>query len=189
MITFLKKFQREKKGFTLIEVMVAVSIFAIVVTVGLSALLNMSVAHTNARAKQSAMDHLNFALETMSREIRIGSRYHCGSINFTTTADCPEGSSVLSFYTFENKRGAFRLANGAIEATLDDTGDFSTLTPESITITDLSFRVVGSGLIPDTRQPMIMMTIEGESQIREEEASFIFQTTITQRRPDLASAL
>lgn len=176
---------QRKKGFTLIEVMVAVSIFALVVTIGLSSLLSINFSYTNARTKQAAMDHLNFALESMSREIRIGSQYNCGGSGGGTN-DCETGDQGMSFITFDGDEMTYILNNGTIEQIVNQT-DVSVLTPPEVNINDLRFRVVGSEPMPDETQPMVVISIEGTSQIRQETSSFIFQTSVSQRKPDLVS--
>ena len=67
-----KKRHTTHTGFTLIEVMVAVSIFAIVVTVGIGAILSVNTAYSKSRSQRTALDNISFALETIAREIRVG---------------------------------------------------------------------------------------------------------------------
>jgi prepilin-type N-terminal cleavage/methylation domain-containing protein len=183
----IKNHSQFQKGFTLIEVMVAVGIFAIVVTIGLAALLSINVSYTNSRAQQAAMDQLNFAMETMSREIRTGFQYYCGDagvVSYDITRDCPNGGNTLGFITFEGEDGLFfRNQDGVIEAQLT-TGERYDLTPESIFVDELTFRVFGTDPSDDV-QASVLITLQGTSQIRQEEAQFTFQTLITQRRPDL----
>ena len=67
------------RGFTLVEMMVSMAIFAVVAVVAATALLKIMSANKKAQSIQSAMTNLNFALESMSRELREGSRYQCGT--------------------------------------------------------------------------------------------------------------
>lgn len=191
-----KKNYRTNAGFTLVEVMVAVGIFAIVVTIGLAALLSINVSYTNSRAQQLAMDQMNFAMETMSREIRVGYNYFCSN-NRTVSYDTPNGSShdcrgnggnTFAFFTSDDEKGLFFLNDdGRIEARLKGTDTYF-LTPDpettSIEIEDLRFRLVGTNPTDDA-QPIVLITLTGKSQVRQQEATFTFQTLITQRVPDL----
>lgn len=68
----------EDKGFTLIELVVAVGIFALVATLSVSSLLVLTATETRVFAVQTAQDNLRYALETMAREIRTGTCYRGG---------------------------------------------------------------------------------------------------------------
>lgn len=81
------------RGFTLVEMLVAVAIFAIVMTMSVSALMDMVSATRKAQAIQSVMNNLNVALDGMVRNVRMGTRYHCGNpgdsaSSLATVADC-----------------------------------------------------------------------------------------------------
>jgi len=68
---------RIKNGFTLIEVMVATAIFTIIMTAGIGAILNANTAHKTNQNQRSILDNLNFAMEDMARNLRLGSNYFC----------------------------------------------------------------------------------------------------------------
>jgi len=57
------------------------AIFAIVAVVAVSAMIKIVGLNKQAQTLQSSMNNLGFALETMSRELRVGSRYHCETSN------------------------------------------------------------------------------------------------------------
>jgi len=66
-----------RRGFTLIEMIVSLAIFAIVAVVALGALMKIVSANKKAQSLQSAMTNINFALESISREMRVGSNFSC----------------------------------------------------------------------------------------------------------------
>ncbi|MEI8327926.1 MAG: type II secretion system protein [Candidatus Taylorbacteria bacterium] len=70
------RYQRQK-GFTLIEMIVSLGIFSIVAVVALGALIKIISANKKAQTLQSAMTNLNYALESMSREMRMGTNFIC----------------------------------------------------------------------------------------------------------------
>lgn len=87
---------------------VALAIFSVVALVALGALVRIISANQKAQAIQTAVTNLNFALESMSREIRMGVNYHCDSStgtydgsNLTFQACAPNaaatGVSVIAF--------------------------------------------------------------------------------------------
>ena len=103
-------------GFTIIEMIVSLAVFAVVITISIGALLILISTNQKLQAEQSVLTNLAFALDSMTREIRTGTRYLCASLNnyntpFTsppvkifengedlagldlTTEDCPDGNS------------------------------------------------------------------------------------------------
>jgi prepilin-type N-terminal cleavage/methylation domain-containing protein len=72
-----KPVQRAQAGFTLIEMIVSLGLFAVVVTTAVGALMVLISSNTQIQAEQSVMSNLEFALDSMTREIRTGSNYFC----------------------------------------------------------------------------------------------------------------
>ena len=66
-----------KKGFTLIEIMVSVSIFVIVAMITTGALITISDVNRKAQAIKIAMDNVSFAMDSMVTNLREGANYHC----------------------------------------------------------------------------------------------------------------
>ena len=64
-------------GFTLVEMIVSLAIFSVVAVIALGALMKIIDANIKAQSLQAAVTNLNFALDTMSRELRTGSTYDC----------------------------------------------------------------------------------------------------------------
>ncbi|MBU6427196.1 type II secretion system GspH family protein [Patescibacteria group bacterium] len=64
-------------GFTLIEMIVALGLFSVVAVIALGSLVKIISANQKAQALQATFTNLNFALESMSRELRMGTVYHC----------------------------------------------------------------------------------------------------------------
>lgn len=100
---------QNNQGFTLIEMIVSLGVFAIVVTTAVGALLMLITTNQQLQAEQTIMTNLAFALDTMTREMRTGSHYYCaeGGSNAifsgsgheslgTSTQPCPEGRSASS---------------------------------------------------------------------------------------------
>jgi prepilin-type N-terminal cleavage/methylation domain-containing protein len=66
-------------GFTLIEMIVSLALFAGVITIAVGALLVLVAANDQLQGEQSVMINLSFALDSMTREIRTGTNYLCAS--------------------------------------------------------------------------------------------------------------
>lgn len=71
------KFIKHNRGFTLIEMIVSLGVFAVVVTITTGALLTLIAANQRYQGQQSVMTNLSFALDSMTREIRTGYNYFC----------------------------------------------------------------------------------------------------------------
>lgn len=78
-----------KKGFTLIELMVAMSLFVIVVGIASGTFVNALRTQRNVVALMAANDNASLTLEQMIREIRTGKGFSGSgtSLSFTNDAD------------------------------------------------------------------------------------------------------
>lgn len=70
---------RPTAGFTLIEMIVSLGIFAVVITMAVGSLLVLVVSNERIQGEQSVMTNLAFALDSMTREVRTGYNYYCDS--------------------------------------------------------------------------------------------------------------
>ena len=89
-IRYSRRAPRGSRGFTLIEMLVSVALFAIVMLIAGSTLLSLVYANRKAQALQSVMNNLNISLDDMVRNVRMGSNYRCGSQEGT---DCASGAT------------------------------------------------------------------------------------------------
>jgi prepilin-type N-terminal cleavage/methylation domain-containing protein len=190
-------------GFSLIELMVSLTIFSIVMTIAFGTLLVLIDANAKAQALSSSMTNLSFAIDSMTRNLRTGKEFHCASSYSSSVMpdaddvqDCPSSlnASFIAFTPgFEtNRRIGYRLSNGRIEQIIDRTGSTdswvpitSDQPPAAVTVTTLKFIVDGSeGNITanDDEQPNISILISGTvSNGLEEPTSFQIQSRVTQR--------
>ncbi|MEK7093249.1 MAG: type II secretion system protein, partial [Patescibacteria group bacterium] len=92
------------RGFTLIEMIVSVGLFAVVMIICVAALLSLVDANKKAQAIQSVMNNLNVAVDGMVRSIRMGTNYHCGT-DLSVTSGLPSSRDCAypgeSFFQFE----------------------------------------------------------------------------------------
>lgn len=79
-------------GFTLIEMIVSLGIFTLVAVVAIGAFLKIIDSNKKAQSLKTAVNNLNFALESMSREMRVGYGYYCGGENETITRSYTPGN-------------------------------------------------------------------------------------------------
>lgn len=197
--TNIMKISSQNRGFTLVEMIVAVGLFAVVMVVSIGALLTLVEANRRAQALQSVMNNLNVAVDGMVRSIREGSGYNCGSIPVgNATADCTEGEDLFAFIPFHT--GAtdpdhwlfwFETdANGVgrLYKSQDGTrtGGLPITAPE-VNIESVIFYVIGSAYgAGDIIQPKVTIVIKGTAgQKVTARTTFHLQATAVQRVLDL----
>ena len=107
----MKKINSKQSGFTIIETMISVSIFLIVITIGMGSLLNASLLNQKSQNMRSIMDNLNFIMDDMSKSLRTGYGYHCfvsGDVIPSTTSNTmsvPKSCSNGWAISFESAPG------------------------------------------------------------------------------------
>ncbi len=177
----IKKLAKIRQGgFTLIEMMVAVSIFAIVVTIALGAFLNVSEIQNKAMAVRAVNDNLNFAVETMMREIRTGRNYSVSGssiFNFTSARGCLV-EYTLNTTTSQIERKETIGAVGCV-----NTGAMP-ITSTDVEVDEFEFFLNGEG-VGDGLQPIVSIIVGGTSGIKEKLKSRLnLQVTVSQRDLD-----
>lgn len=184
-----------ERGFTLVEMIVAVGLFTVVMLISLAALLSLVDANRKARSIESVMNNLNIALDGMVRNMRMGSAYHCGTTNITSPLDCAStpGTSVafLKFggtagdtddyliYTYNSETKSLERKEGA------NATPFAVTAPE-IEIDEMNFYVVGT-TPGDSNQPKIVIVMKGTvgaERVRTR-TTFSIQATAVQRVLDI----
>jgi type II secretory pathway pseudopilin PulG len=177
--------QRSKinTGFTLIELMTSVSIFIVIMTISMGSIIGIFEANRKSRALKTVLINLNLAVESMSREMRYGTNYHCGSGTVTVPQNCPGGNTLISFLSSDNAQVTYRLSGTTIERKVDS-GDFIPVTAPEISVDNLTFYTLGA-LAGDTFQPKVIVRIKSHAGSDEGRTDFTLQTLISQRSLDI----
>jgi type II secretory pathway pseudopilin PulG len=189
---------KNNKGFTIIETMIAISLFIVVVTFGMQTLLNANLVHNKLQNTRAIMDSLSFTLEDMSRNIRTGYSYHCVD-NSTTTLpsastlssplSCPNGW-VISFTASDGNQWVYYFdsaKNAIVKSTNAGSGPYFQITPSGVKI-DFSasgFSVLGAEPPPgDTQQPFVNIRLVGTITYQNTITPFSLETAVSQRLID-----
>lgn len=195
----VKKHKNKKdRGLILLELVVALGIFLAVMTIGMGAVLEMYGLNKKSQSLKLVMTNLNFAVESMAREIVVGTDYRCDDSG-TEPFDCPmggEGGKAITFCSSENERIVYKFDSNAIKRSIQPMVDgqcssqpsssFLSITAPEVEIDTLSFFVEGTETEVCAKQPRVVILIEGVAGVREEEKSeFSIQTTVSQRVPKI----
>ena len=199
------------KGFTLVEILVVLGLFSSISTLALGTLFNAQAINTKLQEAQSVLDNINLSAQTIIRDIRLGSDFHCEVYLPdpvpTTRKNCVQGSSlggsVLIFKSAEaassTDRVAYYIQNGILfknEYKGTATTSVLQITSPDVVITSLGFYLDGAqtsdgsndvGGATDLKQPLITMSISGHPKLyRTSKTSpdFTIQTNISARELD-----
>lgn len=162
-------------GFTLIELMVAISIFMMIMIMAMGSVLVASDVSKKADKLRTAMDNVNFAMESMTRSIRMGTAYGPGSKGNNESFSFTDSAGVLTEYykdndTLKRKKGvpgfSFPLISGEVK------------------VDTLKFFVRGTAL-GDTIQPSVYIIMKGTVNVKGTPYSFALQTMASQRNLEL----
>ena len=177
------------KGFTLVELLTSVALFMVVMTISMGSILGVFDANKKAESLKTAMDNLNFSLESMSREMRFGRTYHCGPNGVTTDAqNCPGGDSYIAFKTSDEIQTIYKKLGTQIVKSIDGGTTFIPVTAPEVIIQSLTFYVIGAGLLPpaDKLQPKILMQVRGTAGTNAKSTTdFTIETLVSQRLLDI----
>lgn len=170
-------------GYTLVELMIAMGLFAFVMTITSGAYLLMINLNRKTQGLASGIDNLSFALESMTRTIRTGGDYNCGGIG-----DCPSGSSTFSFVDNAGRAVTYTLGTQTGESGGDVGAVFSNgvaVTAPIVNVTALTFYAAGTSS-SDEIAPRVTMTVSGTVSVGPGQTEpFTVQTGATMRGSDL----
>lgn len=186
-----KNKKNKNSGFTLVELMVATAIFMAIMVASMGALLITIDSARGARALRTAMDNVNFAMESMARSIRMGTNYVCvegsGSVSshgFLTPNDCDNGT-LISFVPQEANpidpiRVSYRWDTTNFKLERCEGNVCGDLVSPEVNIEKLNFIVSGSSP-DDQKQANIYIIMKGKVTIKGTSTSFAIQTMASQR--------
>ena len=196
----IKNKKTNQAGFTLVELIVSIGLFTVVALVGIGSLLNIVGVNKKTQSLKSVVNNINFAVESISKSIRVGTAYHCENVSGTTVPsgldsprDCASGGNLIAFEASGGNRSnstdqiVYRLNGTQIERSTNGGVAFVGVTAPEVVITPstgLRFYVLGSDE-DDGLQPKIIIVLRGEVNFGEKATTdFNLQTTVSQREID-----
>lgn len=187
-----------RQGFTLIEIMVAVSIFVIVAFIVSTTLLVVIDASRRANVMRAVMDNINFAVDSMSFKLKFGHNYQIvpgtggesDKISFIdrdgknlTYCHGKLGTDKQTIYFCQREVTNDRTACGESVPGGDDVSDCHPITSADINVIEMRIKKVtscGAGDCPAFPNQQIIIAIKAEANIKQTKTSVDFQTSVTQ---------
>jgi prepilin-type N-terminal cleavage/methylation domain-containing protein len=169
------------KGYTLVELVIAVGLFALVMTLASGAYLLMISINQQAQGIATSVNNLSFALETMARTIRTGTAYSCAG-----GGDCTGGHS----FSVRNSSGTqitYALTASGANGVITQNG-IALTDPVAVNVTSLTFYVTGTatGSSGEYTQPHVTLMVAGTVSIGPGKTrAFTVETGATMRGTDI----
>jgi prepilin-type N-terminal cleavage/methylation domain-containing protein len=201
-----RKIYADKKGFSLIEMVVAVSLFALVNVVMTNIFQNVIEGQRSAVAAQNIQESMRYTLEVMSKEIRtakkLASPTECdttlgmvmaSSNSINKVFNQTDGNSILYFKNKNNECVVYYLLDGQLKVIhdaapygdLDEENDYQvSSTPDEIIVSNLHFDVVDDNYNTfHSVQPRVTIRMDVENKTLKEihKQKMSLQTTISSR--------
>lgn len=180
------------RGYTLIELIVAMGLFALVMTLASGAYLVMIGVNRQAQALATGINNLSFAFESMTRDIRTGTQYSCGG-----GGDCSGGTSfsildtsgqTIVYGSSSSSSVCGGVTTGCITRTKN--GVTSPLTDPSVKVSSLKFYAYGTAPYSsgqDVNQARVTIIVSGSVDVGSGRPPQLFtiETGATMRGSDL----
>ncbi len=183
----------QEKGFTLIEMVVSISLFAVVVLSSTQILKMVLEGQQSGIASQNIQENMRYVFEVISKETRVAtiSNYDCEDI-FSPSASAENkvfnkteinGNDALYFKNQDGECTAYYLSDsGVMMVTRGE--DTASTTPNNLAINSLDFSIEDDGIGEShSVQPKATVNMNVTSDINDEmhKKEMKLQTTISSR--------
>ena len=181
-----------QKGYTLIEILVAIGIFFVVIAAPTGFFVSSLKAQQKALSSQELTDNISYMLEYMSRAIRMAKKddingINCLSGNKINYEITPSGQGGIRFKNYKNECQEFYLEDGRIKEYRTGYSQPLFLTSNDLEVEEFNIFLSGETQI-DSFQPKvtIFLKIKGKRSASPElQPKIKIQTTISQRNLDV----
>jgi prepilin-type N-terminal cleavage/methylation domain-containing protein len=168
----------KNRGFTLIEMMVAIAVFTSVVAAGSGIFISTLRAQRTNLASYEIMNQVSYVMEYMSRAIRMAKKDLTGACTGTAKLNYKFENQCLKFVNYKDACQQFCLVGSRLR---DENGN--DLTGANLQVNFFNVILSGASQPPtDLLQPRVTISL---SVAGRENSSMKIQTTISQRNPDV----
>ncbi len=184
------KIFKTKKGFTLVEMLIAVGLFTLIASISLGAILSIFDANRRSRSSKTVVDNLNLSIESMVRTIRFGNSYHgfgngCDDDDLEDPQNCSVGGYGVATQ-FEGDTVVYRFCSTTHDIRWSDDeesdcNDMIPITSSDTVVEDAKFYVFNTST-SDMEQPYVIAVIKGYVGNKPTvQSKFSIQTVMSQR--------
>lgn len=182
-MTIFNKILKDKKGITLLELIVAVGIFSVVVLLATAIFKTALEGQRSAIAAQNLQESMRYAMEVMSKEMRtaqkdVGAPGQCPNVGNGVVYDLSASGDEIDFKNYNSECVNYRLNGTRLEITRDGASGF--ITPNEISISNLKFDVIDNVPAEQSRIT-INMDIETVGGKDANKQSATIQTSVSAR--------
>lgn len=197
----------KETGFTLIEVMIAMGIFTILVTIGIGAVLDTIRQHHSSQNARAVMDSLNFVMDDMASTVRLSQNVRCLASGetfpvFTTPTDpvipesCPNLTGAHNEIVLNDQSGNHVMYAISVPTPSDPASHIYKLRGEDpskaqlVSPPEVSMDYSHSGFFVhgaeagDGSQPTVTIRLAGTISYQGVNSKFAIETTVTLRSLD-----
>jgi prepilin-type N-terminal cleavage/methylation domain-containing protein len=195
------KQNNKKNGFTLVEILVAISIFALIMVVAGGLFVHVLQSQKKVLAYQELFDQTSYIMEYITRGIRMAKKQRGATDPITCLTTVGRNYELvgasphhLRFIRWDHLTATstcyeFRLTANRLEVSRNRGVSWAPLTSPGLTVTNLRFNIIGdtSPAEPPLLQPKItiLFVVEGREYIPGIRPRIHLQTTVSQRDLDL----
>jgi prepilin-type N-terminal cleavage/methylation domain-containing protein len=177
------------KGYTLIEILVAVSIFFVVIAAPSGFFVTALKGQQKALASQELLDNASYALEYMSRSLRMAKKDDVDGVNCLLAYKLNYATTTqgIKFRNYEDKCQEFYLEDGRIKENKTGYAQPLFLTSNDLEVSKFEISITGETQ-KDIIQPRITLLLEAKGNrpaIASLQPVLRIQTTISQRNLDV----
>lgn len=188
------KINNNKKGFTMIEMLVSTAIFSIVITMIMGTIVTITDASRKARTLTEVMNNLNFSFESMTRTLKTGTNISVSGnpANAISAKDQNGRTITYRFSSDPNQHGITKEIDDPSGLT---SSDEEPIVSDNLKLSSWYINEYYSGSNADDpiqtdggKQPRVFFSIKGRVETAKGIASeFTLQSSVSQRRLELGT--
>lgn len=177
----------KNKGFTLVEMLVAVTVFILIVTAASGIFVSSLKAQRKSLASQQLLDQTSYIAEYMSRAIRMAKKDVAGEcITAKLNYEKTRSGKGLKFKNYQDICQEFFWDTATNQLKEIKGGQENFLTSHSLQILALNIKLAGESQNDDAQPRVtIFLDIKGKGEKPEMQPEIRIQTTISQRNLDV----
>ncbi len=169
----------KNKGFTLIEMLIAVLIFSLIIGAGIGLFFSALKLQKSNLAYRQLLNQAGYISEYLSRAVRMAKK---DKISCIDGSNFQESETSLKFATYNDECWRFFLENSRLK--MEKNGEEYFLTSDDFEILSLKFVVAGDEA-GDELQPRVTMLMDIRAKGEGSQPRLRIQTTVSQRNLDM----